>query len=190
MVATVIAAVVVTSVYTVFVKGEKGLSAQRAATGIQMNSRALISWMERDIRRAGSQPGGFMTASAPAPSPLAEADASHIRLVADLNGDGDTSDADEDITYRYTDTDADGTPDSVERIDASTGKVLRIKGVSNFKLTYLTASGEEVETPDPVASARGVKIELEMFAPRVDQPEGSQWKNKTQAVVIFRNFRS
>jgi type IV pilus assembly protein PilW len=157
LVAMVIAAIVMTSVYSVYYSQQKSYITQEEVAAMHQNLRAAISIMEREIRMAGCDPTGSA-----ADAGMVDMLADRIRFREDVRGkdpgdppDGDTADADEDISFFLTDADGDGQADDLLRdtqgAEAAIEKVIA-ENISSLTFAYLDSDG------DPTGIAEDVRF--------------------------------
>ena len=121
--AMVIAAIVMTAIYSVYASQQKSYMTQEQVAAMHQNLRTAMYYMEREIRMAGCDPSGSAGAG------FVTANADLIRFTEDIRGkddidppDGDTGDPNEDITYSLADGDGDGDLDLVR--DTQAGEVI------------------------------------------------------------------
>lgn len=189
-IAMVLTAMLVSGIYGLVSRQEKGLAAQKLLADVQASRRFFLYLLERDLSRAGGNPSAFLRSQAPAPAALAEAGPDFLHLQSDLNGDNDLADADEDITYQYLDADGDGVPETVKRADAAGGTPLVLSPVAHFELTYVTAGGQAVARPDPPSLVRQVRIHVELLSARPDPLSGQPLKESLDQTVKLQNLMS
>jgi type IV pilus assembly protein PilW len=92
MVAMAIAAMVIAGIFALFRNQVATHNTERLVLSMQQNLRAAVSFMERDVRLAGSDPEGISGAG------ILSADESQLQFQTDTNEDG-TIGAGETITY-------------------------------------------------------------------------------------------
>jgi type IV pilus assembly protein PilW len=161
LVAMVIAAIVMTSVYSVYSAQQRSYVVQEGVAGMHQNLRAAMYFMEREIRMAGCDPTGVAGAG------IVTKDADRIRFTEDFRGkdegdppDGDTGDPNEDISYFLVDADGDGQADDLVRdtggVEANIEKVIA-ENITSLDFDYLDSSGAETTV---VGDIRFVRITL------------------------------
>jgi prepilin-type N-terminal cleavage/methylation domain-containing protein len=135
LVAMVIAAIVMTSVYSVYYSQQRSYIIQEEVAAMHQNLRAAMSIMEREIRMAGCNPTGNASNVG-----FLDNQANRIQFTEDVRGkdpgdppDGDTGDTDEDISYYLTDADGDG---EVDRGDGGRHRKSH-RGEHRFHLFFL-----------------------------------------------------
>jgi type IV pilus assembly protein PilW len=164
LVAMVIAAIVMTSVYSVYAAQQRSYIVQEQVAAMHQNLRAAMYFMEREIRMAGCDPTGAAGAGI-----QSDSNATSIHFTEDFRGkdagdppDGDTGDPDEDISYFLADADGDGQVDDLVRdtggVEANIEKVIA-ENIARLKFTYLESDSiTETAVPDDM---RFVQIELD-----------------------------
>ena len=146
MIAMVISAIVMTSVYSVYSAQQRSYIVQEGVAAMHQNLRAAMYFMEREIRMAGCDPTGAAGAGI-----QADSTATLIHFTEDFRGkdtgdppDGDTGDANEDISYFLADADLDGQSDDLVRdtggVEANIEKVIA-ENIQSLNFTYLDSSG-------------------------------------------------
>jgi len=127
IITTVVFAVVLIALNSVFFGSNRMYSKTNQRVGIQMNSRLGMSIMTTEIRHAGCDPTGMGVAA------VAMASADSIRISADLDGDGaiSTAEPSEDVTYFF-----DSVAGTLNR-DPGTGAQIIVPNVSAATFTYL-----------------------------------------------------
>jgi type IV pilus assembly protein PilW len=164
LVAMVIAAIVMTSVYSVYAAQQRSYIVQEQVAAMHQNLRSAMYFMEREIRMAGCDPTGAAGAGI-----QSDSNATSIHFTEDFRGkdagdppDGDTGDPDEDISYFLADADGDGQVDDLVRdtggVEANIEKVIA-ENIARLKFTYLESDSitETAVTDD----MRFVQIELD-----------------------------
>lgn len=162
LVAMVIAAIVMTSVYSVYSAQQRTYIVQEDVAAMHQNLRSAMYFMEREIRMAGCDPTGAAGAG------IVTATANTIRFTEDFRGkddgdppDGDTGDPDEDISYFLADADGDGQVDDLVRdtggVEANIEKVIA-ENITSLSFSYLEADG--VTTTAVLDDIRFVQITL------------------------------
>jgi type IV pilus assembly protein PilW len=155
-----IAAVVMASIYAVYLSQQKSFTTQEKVATMHQNVRAAMYYMERDIRMAGCNPTGIAGAG------IITANPSLIRFTEDIRGqgdtdpsDGDTGDPNEDITYSLADGDGDGDTDLVRDTRAGEDIADRIiaENIVSLNFTYLDADGN---TTASLSAIRFVQVSL------------------------------
>lgn len=192
LIALLLGSILTVAAYNYFKKQERRFVVEKLSGDVQSVSRIAFFLIGRDIRRGGSNPAQAVPAAisgqaaAPIPFPIAEPE--RIQIQADLNADGDTDDLDEDITYVYVDSDSDGVKDMIRR-DPSAGDLIVIENVSNFRLSYIMASGSEEDYPNPTSLVRKVRVVMTVDAGRL-HPETREPIDQTfETIVRLRNFQ-
>lgn len=146
MIAMVISAIVMTSVYSVYSAQQRSYIVQEGVAAMHQNLRAAMYFMEREIRMAGCDPTGAAGAGI-----QADSNGTLIHFTEDFRGkdtgdppDGDTGDANEDISYFLADADGDGQVDDLVRdtggVEANIEKVIA-ENIQSLNFTYLDSSG-------------------------------------------------
>lgn len=164
LIAMVISAIVMTSVYSVYAAQQRSYIVQEQVAAMHQNLRAAMYFMEREIRMAGCDPTGAAGAGI-----QSDSNATSIHFTEDFRGkdagdppDGDTGDPDEDISYFLADADGDGQVDDLVRdtggVEANIEKVIA-ENIARLKFTYLESDSiTETAVPDDM---RFVQIELD-----------------------------
>lgn len=158
LVAMVIAAIVMTSVYSVYSAQQRSYVVQEDVAAMHQNLRAAMYFMEREIRMAGCDPTEAAGAG------IITANANLIRFTEDFRGkdsgdppDGDTGDPDEDISYFLVDADGDGQADDLVRdtggVEANIEKVIA-ENISSLSFDYLDSSGASTTVIDDIRFVR------------------------------------
>ena len=146
LVAMVIAAIVMTSVYSVYTAQQRSYVVQEEVAAMHQNLRAAMYFMEREIRMAGCDPTGAAGAGI-----QSDSNATSIHFTEDFRGkdtgdppDGDTGDPDEDISYFLADADGDGDADDLVRdtggVEADIEKVIA-ENIASLNFTNLESDG-------------------------------------------------
>jgi len=163
LMAMVIAAIVMTSVYSVYSVQQRSYITQEQVAAMHQNLRAAMYFMEREIRMAGCNPKGTA-----ADAGIVTKDVDRIRFKYDFRGqapgdppDGNTKVAqEEDISYFLADADGDGQVDDLVRdtggVEANIEKVIA-ENIASLTFDYLDSSG--ASTSD-VNNIRFVRITL------------------------------
>jgi len=163
LIAMVIAAMVMTSVYSVYSVQQRSYITQEQVAAMHQNLRAAMYFMEREIRMAGCNPKGTA-----ADAGIVTKDVDRIRFKYDFRGqapgdppDGNTKVAqEEDISYFLADADGDGQVDDLVRdtggVEANIEKVIA-ENIASLTFDYLDSSG--ASTSD-VNNIRFVRITL------------------------------
>jgi len=192
LIALVLGAILSIGAYNFFKKQERKYITEKLTGDVESLSRVAFFLIGRDIRRAGSNPSQAVPASisgdaaAPIPFPVAQPDS--IQIQADLNADGDVLDLDEDITYVYIDSDGDGENDQIRR-DPSAGDLIVIENVEEFTLSYIMASGGEVDYPNPTSLIKKIRIVMTVEAGRNNPETGEPITQTFETIVKLRNFQ-
>jgi type IV pilus assembly protein PilW len=163
LVAMVIAAIVMTSVYSVYSAQQRSYIVQEGVAAMHQNLRSAMYFMEREIRMAGCNPTGGATNA----GIQSDSTGSLIHFTEDIRGkneddppDGDTGDPDEDISYFLADADGDGQVDDLVRdtggVEANIEKVIA-ENIQSLNFTYLDSSGNSTSVFDDM---RFVQITL------------------------------
>jgi prepilin-type N-terminal cleavage/methylation domain-containing protein len=172
-----------------FLKKERSTSTQQKLIA-DTESLAQIAFfiIGRDIRRAGSNPGGALGYSVGADIPVGIAAANQIQIYADLNGNGSIdAGTDENITYQYTDGDGDGIADQVLR---QSGNNLVIKNVRAFDLSYqLVGTTAFVSSTNSPSLIRVIRLHMKAGTGKVNQDTGTEHVKEIQMDYMLRNFR-
>jgi type IV pilus assembly protein PilW len=159
LVAMVIAAIVMTSVYSVYYSQQRSYIIQEEVAAMHQNLRAAMSIMEREIRMAGCNPTGNASNVG-----FLDNQANRIQFTEDVRGkdpgdppDGDTGDPDEDISYYLTDADGDGEVDDLVRdtggTEADIEKVIA-ENIASIFFSYLDANGNPTVALDNIRFVR------------------------------------
>jgi len=163
LIAMVIAAMVMTSVYSVYSVQQRSYITQEQVAAMHQNLRAAMYFMEREIRMAGCNPKGTA-----ADAGIVTKDVDRIRFKYDFRGqapgdppDGNTKVAqEEDISYFLADADGDGQVDDLVRdtggVEENIEKVIA-ENIASLTFDYLDSSG--ASTSD-VNNIRFVRITL------------------------------
>ena len=152
LVAMVIAAIVMTSVYSVYYSQQKSYIVQEEVAAMHQNLRAAMTIMEREIRMAGCNPTG----AAASVGMQSDISGTSIHFTEDVRGkdpgtppDGDTGDSDENISYYLRDADGDGDVDDLVRdtggTEADIEKVIA-ENITSLTFKYLDSDGNETGT--------------------------------------------
>ena len=155
LVAMVIAAIVMTSVYSVYYSQQKSYIIQEEVAAMHQNLRAAMTIMEREIRMAGCNPTGAASNVG-----IVDNQANRIQFREDVRGkelgdppDGDTGDPDEDISYYLTDADGDGDVDDLVRdtggTEADIEKVIA-ENITSLVFAYLDSDGNATGTLEDI----------------------------------------
>ena len=155
LVAMVIAAIVMTSVYSVYYSQQRSYIIQEEVAAMHQNLRAAMSIMEREIRMAGCNPTGNASNLG-----FLDNQANRIQFTEDVRGkdpgdppDGDTGDPDEDISYYLTDADGDGEVDDLVRdtggTEADIEKVIA-ENIASIFFSYMDANGNPTVALDNI----------------------------------------
>jgi type IV pilus assembly protein PilW len=158
LIAMVIAAIVMTSVYSVYQSQQRSYVVQEEVAAMHQNLRAAMYFIEREIRMAGCDPTGAAGAG------MVTASGNLIRFTEDFRGknagdppDGDTGDPDEDISYFLADADGDGQVDDLVRdtggVEANIEKVIA-ENIQSLNFTYLDSSGATTAVLDNIRFVR------------------------------------
>lgn len=143
MIAMVISALVMASVYSVYYTQQKSYIDQEEVAAMHQNLRAAMYFMEREIRMAGCDPTGNAGAG------IVQNLTSQIRFTEDVRGKdlGDPPDGavklaqEEDISYYLVDGNLvrDTNPDNVD--DEEKKDMVIAENISSLTFTYLNSSG-------------------------------------------------
>ena len=161
LVAMVIAAIVMTSVYSVYYSQQKSYIVQEQVAAMHQNLRAAITIMEREIRMAGCNPTGNASTVG-----FLDNQADRIQFTEDVRGkdpgdppDGDTGDDDENISYYLTDADGDGDADDLVRDTGGTeADIEKVIAENISSLTFIYLQGDGVSTATGLEDIRFVRI--------------------------------
>ena len=187
MVVLVIGSVLIGGLVMSVNRGRRTYKKQRLKANLETLTQISFFVMGRDIRRAGSNPGGAMGFDVGAPIPLAQASEDRIVILADLDGDKTiTSNTEEQITYEFIDSDSDGIKDEIRR---QSGNELVISNVKDFALEYQMASGGWETNPLDPALIRKVKLYLKAGTGKFDPDTGEEDTKEVSSVIMLRNFR-
>jgi len=159
MIAMVISAIVMTSVYSVYSAQQRSYIVQEGVAAMHQNLRAAMYFMEREIRMAGCDPTGAAGAGI-----QADSTGTLIHFTEDFRGkdtgdppDGDTGDVNEDISYFLTDADLDGQADDLVRdtggVEANIEKVIA-ENIQSLNFDYLDSSGATTAVFDDMRFVR------------------------------------
>ena len=159
LVAMVIAAIVMTSVYSVYYSQQRSYIIQEEVAAMHQNLRAAMSIMEREIRMAGCNPTGDASNVG-----FLDNQTNRIQFTEDVRGkdpgdppDGDTGDPDEDISYYLTDADGDGEVDDLVRdtggTEADIEKVIA-ENIASITFSYMDANGNPTVALDNIRFVR------------------------------------
>jgi len=160
MIAMVIAAIVMTSVYSVYSAQQRSYIAQEQVAAMHQNLRSAMYFMEREIRMAGCNPTG----AAANVGIQSDSNGTSIHFTEDFRGkdagdppDGDTGDPDEDISYFLADADGDGQADDLVRdtggVEANIEKVIA-ENIASLNFDYLDSSGATTAVFDDMRFVR------------------------------------
>lgn len=143
MIAMVISALVMASVYSVYYTQQKSYIVQEEVAAMHQNLRAAMYFMEREIRMAGCDPTGNAGAG------IVQNLTSQIRFTEDVRGKdlGDPPDGavklaqEEDISYYLVDGNLvrDTNPDNVD--DEEKKDMVIAENISSLTFAYLDSSG-------------------------------------------------
>ena len=184
LVAMVIAAMVMTSVFSVYSSQQRSYVVQEEVAAMHQNLRAAMYFMEREIRMAGCDPTGAAGAG------MVTASGNLIRFTEDFRGkdtgdppDGDTGDPDEDISYFLADADGDGQVDDLVRdtggVEENIEKVIA-ENIASLNFAYLDSSGATTAVLDNI---RFVQITL------VARNDDNSKSDTLQTRIFIRNLR-
>ena len=146
LIVMVIAAIVMTSVYSLYSAQQRSYVVQEEVAAMHQNLRAAMSFMEREIRMAGCDPTGTSGAG------IVTADPSLIRFTEDVRGKdpGDPPDGvikldqEEDISFFLVDADGDGQVDDLVRdtggVEEDIEKVIA-ENIDSLNFAYLDSGG-------------------------------------------------
>jgi len=160
MIAMVIAAIVMTSVYSVYSAQQRSYIVQEQVAAMHQNLRSAMYFMEREIRMAGCNPTG----AAANVGIQSDSNGTSIHFTEDFRGkdtgdpsDGDTGDPDEDIRYFLADADGDGQADDLVRdtggVEANIEKVIA-ENIASLTFDYLDSSGATTAVFDDMRFVR------------------------------------
>ena len=172
LIATAVAGVVMTTIYSIYYSQQKSYVAQEQIAAMQQNLRVAMLYMEREIRMAGCDPTGFANAG------ITTADAGSISFTMDTEGDsagsdpdGDTDDPDEVITFSLAGTDLSRNGNVIaEEIDA-------------LDFVYLDRDGGVTAS---ISQIRSVQITVAARTGRGDPgyTDTQPYKNQQDAVIL------
>ena len=171
MIAMFLSITVVSGIFALFRNQVAIHNTERLMVSMQQNLRAAVSFMERDIRLAGSDPSGTAGAG------VLTANRALIQFLSDTDEDG-VLDDDENITYSLdNDADgdgiADGTPCNLVRTitnlaDVTLSSDIVARNIDALNLDYYDSSGNLIsdKTVNPwVAPANQVaRVEVSIVA--------------------------
>ncbi len=159
LVAMVIAAIVMTSVYSVYSAQQRSYIVQEGVAAMHQNLRAAMYFMEREIRMAGCDPKGSANAGIENPEP------NRIRISMDFRGQASDDPPDgfvklaqnERIEYFLNGSNLvrDMNPD--DDIEDKSDMVIA-ENISSLSFEYLDSSGAITLVPENI---RSVRIRLE-----------------------------
>lgn len=166
LVATFVAGIVMTGVYSAYYSQQKSYTAQEQMSELQQNLRSAMYFMAKEIRMAGCNPLGTAdTAGFQAVGSDTVSFSMDIRgQAATSSPDGDTEDANEAIVYTLSDWDGDGI-DDLMRNTPPTGNAPIAENIDALNFVYLDA--DENVTIDRLA-VRAVQITLVARTGRAD----------------------
>jgi type IV pilus assembly protein PilW len=159
LVAMVIAAIVMTSVYSVYSSQQKSYIVQEEVAAMHQNLRAAMYFMEREIRMAGCDPTGGANAGIEDPG------ANRIRISMDFRGqaaddppDGSVNLAqNERIEYFLSGSNLvrDMNPD--DDVEDKSDMIIA-ENISSLNFEYLDSSGAITAVPDDIRSVRIILV--------------------------------
>jgi prepilin-type N-terminal cleavage/methylation domain-containing protein len=190
MVTMVVTAVIVAGIYNFVSKTRKTSVVQRLRADTESIAQIAFFIIGRDIRRAGSNPGGAMGYSVGAEIPIGLASSDQIQIFADLNGNGviDAS-TDENISYQYLDdaSKPDGVKDQIRR---QAGNQLVIENVRAFDLKYkLVGTSTWVSSTPSPELIRVVRLYMKAGTGRPNPNTGLEDTKEIRMDFMLRNFR-
>ena len=192
IVAMLLGSILTVAAYNYFKKQQRKFVVEKLSGDVDSMGRIAFFLIGRDIRRAGSNPSQAvpraLSGQAAAPIPLPIAEPERIEIKADLNGDNNTTGTDEDITYQWEDSNADGVKDRIRR-DPAAGDLILIENVNYFHLSYIMASGAEVDYPNPTSLIKRVRIVMTVNAGRKNPETGQPITQTYTTVENLRNFQ-
>jgi type II secretory pathway component PulJ len=190
MVTLVMAAVIIAGIYSFLSKTRKTSVVQRMRADTESIAQIAFFIIGRDIRRAGSNPGGAMGYSAGAEIPIGLGQSDQIQILADLNGDGTISaNSEENITYQYVDdnTHPDGIRDQVRRQSANDLLITNVRAFDlQYKLVGYTYWMPSVADP---ALIRLVRLHMIAGTGRTNPNTGTEDTKEIQMDFMLRNYR-
>jgi prepilin-type N-terminal cleavage/methylation domain-containing protein len=190
MITLIIASVIISGIYAFIAKTRKTSVIQRLRADTESITQIAFFIVGRDIRRAGSNPGGAMGYSAGAEIPIGIASNDQIQLFADLNGNGSVeSGTEENITYQYVDNpdSSDGIKDQIRR---QSGNQLVIENVRAFDLKYqLVGTTTWVSSTNSPSLIRLVRLYMKAGTGHTNPNTGLEDTKEVQMDFMLRNFR-
>jgi len=196
MIVLVVSSVIVAGIYKFLNKERRSSTTQRLKADTESISQIAFFIIGRDIRRAGSNPGGILglgnSYSSPgADIPISVAQNDNIQILADLNGDGSIqSNSDENITYQWVDdpNNPDGVKDQIRR---QSGNQLVIENVRNFALSYqLSGNSTWIQSTANPSAIRAVRMYIKVGTGRTNPDTGVEDTKEIQMDYMLRNFKS
>jgi type IV pilus assembly protein PilW len=163
MIALFISGLIMAGIFTVYTSQRRTFDIQDQVDEMQLNLRAPLDVMVREIRMAGYDPKGTAGAG------ITTASVGQFGFTSDFNGDGDTADYGEIIDYGFSDVagddaDRDGVPDNggvlalARRIGGATGTYQPIaENIERIEFRYLDFEGKATTV---AADVRTVQISL------------------------------
>lgn len=196
MIVLVVSSVIVAGIYKFLNKERRVSTTQRLKADTESISQISFFIIGRDIRRAGSNPGGVLGLgngyTAPgAEIPLSVAQNDFIQILADLDGNGSIqTNSDENITYQWVDdaSNPDGVKDQIRR---QSGNQLVIENVRAFALSYqLSGNTTWIPSTASPASIRIVRMYMKVGTGRINPDSGVEDTKEIQMDYMLRNFKS
>ncbi len=152
--------IILGSLYGVFTMQNRTASVQEQIADMQLNARAGLEILLRDIRMAGYNPSKttpWTNGTAPA---ITAATANSLSIVADLNGNGstttDTSNLEETITYDLYQH------DGVSRLGRNSNGTRQtvVEHIESLAFVYYDRDGSPLSIPPTLSSVRKIQVTI------------------------------
>jgi type IV pilus assembly protein PilW len=205
LVAMVVTAVITTSVYSVYRSQQKSFLVQDQVAQMQQNLRAALHLMEREIRMAGYDPSGTLSAGIQSIN-TDNAARCQFRFTQDIhdradndgdglidepdeagNGDGDVDDPGDDITYLVSDPDGDGVFDLFRSEDGGVTRQLLAENVDALNFVFLDAQGNPTSNPAEVRSIQ-ISIVAKVKRPDPGYQNTSPYENQQTTPILAAQY--
>jgi type IV pilus assembly protein PilW len=198
LVAMVVTAVITASVYSVYRSQQKSFLVQDQVAEMQQNLRAALHLMEREIRMAGYDPSGKLSAG------IQSMNSANLRFTQDIhdgvdndgdglidepdeagNSDGDVGDPGEDITYLLFDQDGDGDLDLCRSEDGGATVQLLAENIDALNFVFRDALGAVTSTPSKVRSIQ-ISIVARANRPDLGYENNSSYANQQGTTILLQ----
>jgi type IV pilus assembly protein PilW len=183
LVAMVVTAVITASVYSVYRSQQKSFLVQDQVAEMQQNLRAALHLMEREIRMAGYDPSGKLSAG------IQSMNSANLRFTQDIHdgvdNDGDVGDPGEDITYLLFDQDGDGDLDLCRSEDGGATVQLLAENIDALNFVFRDALGAVTSTPSKVRSIQ-ISIVARANRPDLGYENNSSYANQQGTTILLQ----